>query len=137
MRTLIGIKYVGLKNRPQVDTIAGTKLVWFDTEQVHFVPEGAAYQLLKHPDVWARSGDEAPAAESLADLLDNVPAETEKPKVPEMELPPLVPLDVMDRQALIVYAKTHFGQTLQVNMKEENMRAKIQAWMNSPQALGQ
>lgn len=134
MSTLIGIKYVGLKNRPQTDTVAGTKLVWADTEQVQFATEEVARKLLRHPDVWARTEDKAP--ESLADL-GIVPAETEKPKVPELELPPLVPLDVMDRQALIAYARTHFGQTLQVNMKEENMRAKIQAWMNSPQALGQ
>lgn len=136
MSTLIGIKYVGLKNRPQPDTVAGTKLVWFDTEQVHFVAEDVAYRLLKHPDVWARTDDVAPAVDSLADL-GIVPEADETPKQPEVELPPLVPLDTMDREALIVYAKSHFGQTLPVNMKVENMRAKIHALMNSHLATGQ
>lgn len=136
MSTLIGIKYVGIKNRPQPDTVAGTKLVWFDSEVVHFCTEDVAYKLLKHPDVWARAEGEAPAADSLADL-GIVPAETEAPKQPEVELPPLVPLDTMDREALIVYAKSHFGQTLQPNMKVENMRTKIHALMNSHLATGQ
>ena len=127
----IGIKYVGKKTRPQPDTVAGTSLVWVDTEQVHYVPQAVASKLLKHPDVWAAAGSKE-VADSLADLGIAPPPKKDF----EQEPIPLVPLDTMDRQALIVFAKTQFGQTLHINMNEKNMRAKIQNWMNSPMAGG-
>lgn len=126
----IGIKYVGAKPR-KTDTVAGTGLTWLDAEQVHYVTEAIAAQLLAHPDVWAASGSKE-VADSLVDL--GIAPPPKKPLEPEPI--PLVPLDTMDRQALIVFAKTQFGQTLHVNMNEKNMRAKIQSWMNSPMAGG-
>ena len=126
---LIGIKYVGLKSRPQPDTVAGTNLVWLDTAQVHYVTESVAFKLLKHPDVWAQVGTK----EGTPETPDPIVA----PKQTEIEPPPLVPLDTMDAQAMIVYAKTQFGQYLHPSTKPENMRAKIRNWMNSPMATGQ
>lgn len=131
MSTQIGIKYVGTKDRPQVDNLYGTGLVWADTEQVHYVPADVAAKLLKHPDVWAQT-DSKEVADDLSDLGIVPPPKKEV----EDELVPLVPLDQMDRAGLIVFAKTNFGETLHVNMKEENMRIKIQNWMNSPMAGG-
>lgn len=126
----IGIRYVGAKPH-KTDTTAGTGLEWIDAEQVHYVAQAVATQLLKHPDVWAAAGSKE-VADSLADLGIAPPPKQDF----EPEPIPLVPLDTMDRQALMVFAKTQFGQTLHVNMNATNMRAKIQSWMNSPMAGG-
>lgn len=129
MSTLIGIKYVGLKNRPQPDTVAGTMLVWLDTEQVHYVSESTAFRLLKHPDVWAR----VDSKEGALETPDPVVAPKQKE---EVEPAPLVPLDTMDRASLIVFAQSQFGQKLAPNMTEANMRLRIRNWMNSPGLAG-
>lgn len=127
----IGIKYVAERTPPFPDTVAGTSLVWVDAEQVHYVSQAVATKLLQHPDVWAEAGSKE-VADSLTDLGISSPPK----QAFEREPIPLVPLDTMDRQALIVFAKTQFGQTLHINMNEKNMRAKIQNWMNSPLAGG-
>ena len=129
MSTLIGIKYVGLKNRPQPDTVAGTNLVWLDGEQAHYVSESTAYKLLKHPDVWAKEGSKEGEPETPDPVV--TPKKQEEP-----EPAPLVPLDTMDRAALIVFAQSQFGQKLAPNMTEANMRLRIRNWMNSPGLAG-
>ena len=131
MSTLIGIKYTGTKNRPQPDPIAGTNLVWLDTEQVHYVSESTAYKLLKnHPDIFA----ETDRKEGDVDPVDQPPEVPSAKKEDEQEPAPLVPLDTMERAALIVFAQSHFGQKLAPNMTEANMRLRIRNWMNNSMA---
>lgn len=129
MSTLTGIKYIGAKTRPVPDPTGSTKLVWLDTEQVHFVSESVAHALLKnHPDMFAKTG----VKEGEVDLIDQpvaVPAKEE-----EQEPAPLVPLETMERAALVVFAQSHFGQKLAPNMTEANMRLRIRNWMNNSMA---
>lgn len=133
MSTQVGIRYVGKKTRPQPDTVAGTSLVWVDTEQVHFVSEAIAARLLKYTDVWAEAGRKE-AADSLADLG------IESPKTPdaiaETEPAPLVRLDSMDKASMIQFAQRQFGQKLIPQQSEGTMRTKIQNWMNDPMVAG-
>lgn len=132
MSTLVGIKYVGTKNRPVRDTVAGTSLVWVDNEQVHYVPEAIAAVLLKHTDSWGKV-DTKEGDVSVADLGIENPAEQQAEQV---EQPPLVNLESMDGTALLEYAQRQFNQRLPANMKPENMRARIRDWTNSPVLAG-
>lgn len=129
MAQMIGIKYVGKKNRPQPDTVAGTTLVWSDTREVHFVPEEMAAKFLKHPDVWAQTQE---VRVSPAKAKEMTPEMKEEPPEEEQEQAPLVSLDNMDKTALREFAQRQFGQTLHHAMSEENMRGKIRGFMNSP-----
>lgn len=133
MSTQVGIQYVGKKTRPQPDTVAGTTLVWIDNEQVHFVTEAIAAQLLKHPDVWAEAGRKE-GADSMEDLG------IESPKKPDLieetEPAPLVRLDSMDKKTMIQFAQRQFGQKLVPQQSEGTMRTKIQNWMNDPMVAG-
>ena len=132
MSTLVGIKYVGKKNRPQPDTVAGSKFIWAGLDDVQFVPESIATRLLKHPDVWAVTGEKQDSKdEDISDLLGE-----EKKLDLEQEQPPLVPLDTMSKKELINYAQVNFGQKLVPQMSEATMRAKVRSWVNSPMVSG-
>jgi hypothetical protein len=132
MSTLVGIKYVGKKNRPQPDTVAGSKFIWAGPDDVQFVPDSIASRLLKHPDVWAVTGEtKSDTSEDISDLLGE-----EKKLDLEQEQPPLVPLDTMSKKELIHYAQVNFGQKLVPQMSEATMRAKVRSWVNSPMMAG-
>ena len=128
---LIGLKYVGKKTRPQPDTVLNTKRVWPDTKHVEWVPQKDAEAYLKHPDVWAVSGEKN-APEDVADLLDLPEPDEKKEEIDT--LAPLVQLESMSKPALVQFAQQHFGQRLHHAMSESTMRGKIRNWMNSPMA---
>lgn len=119
------IKFVGPESRlPFSDHLYGTKLIWVDKKQVHVVRDDVAPKLLKHADVWANAGhldDAVATAIGLADVKPVVPE-------PELELPPLVQLEAMDKDALIEYAQRHFNTQPKGNVYQ--VRAAIRNLMN-------
>ncbi len=130
MASLVGIKYVGKKRRPQPDTVAGTSLIWRDTREVHFVPDTVASKLLKHPDVWAVTQEVRVSDAKVREAEQKLAVEVRKENEIE-EQPPLPPLDQMDKKALHDFAQQHFGEKLHHAMSETTMRSKIMALMNS------
>jgi hypothetical protein len=119
------IKFVGPESRlPYSDRLYGTKLVWTSKEQVHVVRDEVAASLLVHKDTWANAGhldDAVATAIGLADVKPVVPE-------PELELPPLVQLEAMDKDALIEYAQRHFNMQPKGNVYQ--VRAAIRNLMN-------
>lgn len=114
---MIAIKYIG-KRATYRDGAYGTGIEWAHG-QTQWVPADKARLMLRHPDVYVAGEIEAPAEpvvepvkpsaddseETLQDARDAVAA--------------------MNKDALEMYAKTHFQQDLDKRQSVEKLRARV------------
>lgn len=123
----VKIKFVGPDSRlPFPDHLYGTNLVWVDKREEHLVSDEVAPKLLKHADVWADAGHVADKTAAAIGLEVSTPKKAEIEE--EREQPPLVQLDAMDRDALLVYAQRNFNTQPKGNVHQ--VRNAIRTMMN-------
>lgn len=129
----VRIKYIGTKAK-KTDTVAGTGIVWLFGE-AQDVPERAAVQLLKHPDVWELDdGAKRPVAHMVEAVKEPTLREEVEPIVLKTALPNLT---AMTKAQLAQYAASRYGQQLSPKMTAEAMRSQIVAYENGGHARGE
>ena len=116
----VKIKYVGKKEIKE-DNVARTGVIWYGEGDVQTVPDSAAPRLLKHVDVWKLADDQ--------DIGEYEEAPEEEPEE-EVDNPPLVDFDSMDKDQLIDYALREFGYKMDKRYSIDRMKRVIIAEMN-------
>ena len=111
----VSVKYIG-KRETYIDGAynSGTQFVRGVSQPI---PAALAAKLMRHPDVYV-PGDAIP--------LPSVAPDAPKPDNTENENQDMRDaIAVMDKDALITYAKTHFNHTLGKNNSVETLRGKV------------
>lgn len=110
------IKYIGPRETYR-EGAYGSGIVFTQGETINIEDDALANKLLRHPDVYAR-GDAKKAAETNASKAKDV----------ESEADPLQDardaIATMNKDALEIYAKTHFGVDLDKRKSVENLRTQ-------------
>ncbi len=117
------IKYIGKAAR-EIDSKAGTGVVWNGPGDVQEVPDWAAPKLLRFKDMWEQVGetDSAAMAESLRDHAAEVKTE-EDAGIWRTEV--TARMQNMDKAQLEQFAKSHFNVDLDKRRSAEKLRQEI------------
>lgn len=111
------IVYVG-KREPHIDGAYGTKIRWAAAGDTQLVPQAIAAQMLKHRDVYdlgeVAAGMVAPAVQPEKKNEDDDPIQIARESVSHMT-----------KDALAVYAKTHFRIDLDTKQKVGDLRTHV------------
>lgn len=111
------IKYV-FRRQAHTDALYGTRIVWDNPGDVRLVPEDVAAKMLaRNPDVYQLgeySGESAPAVAAKPTAPDDAARQ-------ELDLV----IRTMDKEALEGYAKTQFGQDLDLRKSVESLRQQV------------
>lgn len=109
----VQVVYVGKKEQ-EIDSIAGTGIVWTGVGDVQEVPVEAWEKMALHPDVWSLQEAEG----SIEDEVDLGSSEVEPHEADQF--------DVMDDDALRIYAGKHL---IKVHHKQtgDRLRAVVRA----------
>lgn len=117
------IRYVGKADR-EIDSKAGTGVVWHGHGDVQTVPDWAVDKLIRFKDMWelAVPLDAVAAAESIRERAADVKTE-EDAGIWRMEVTQR--MQNMDKDQLEAFAKQHFNVDLDKRRSAASMRAEI------------
>lgn len=109
----VSVKYIGVRER-YVDGAFGSHIEFQRGESCN-VPAAIAAKMLKHPDVYVR-GD----VTARSEVIDTQQTSDEDENQDMRDS-----IARMDKDALILHAKTHYNVALARQMSVENMRTKV------------
>lgn len=108
----VSVKYIG-KRAQYTEAAYGTRIVFLQG-QSRLVPADKARLLLRHPDVYVPGAADAASSVVAADLH-------EADDVQDMR----DAIAIMDKEALSVYAKTHFQINIDKRKAVDTLRAEV------------
>lgn len=114
---MIAIKYIG-KRAMHRDGAYGTGIEWV-REQTQWVPADKARLMLRHQDVYV-AGDMVTPPEPVAEPAKPSTEDSEETLQDARDA-----IAAMNKDALEMYAKTHFQQDLDKRQSVEKLRARV------------
>lgn len=114
---MVAIKYIG-KRTTHRDGAYGTGIEWVQG-QTQWVPADKARLMLRHPDVYAAGEMEASTATAAA-VAQPSTEDSEETLQDARDA-----IAAMNKDALEMYAKTHFQQDLDKRQSVERLRARV------------
>lgn len=120
--TTIAITYIG--HRPTYKDGACGSGVTFEQGQTLQIPAQFALKMLKHTAVYERAGDVAAESALVAEKPDTTEADKRAKEFNEQQ-DMRDAITQMDKDALKVFAMTHWGMKLNGQKSAENLRAEV------------
>lgn len=130
---LVDVVYVGKK--PQAfDNVAQSHKVWNGSGDVQAVTEQQARILIKYPDQWKLADANDTAAVNKPAVHSTSDADGNKVNVTESDLKK--PVEKMNKNELVVYAKEKFGKDLDPALGKKQMLDELEAWEKEIDPIG-
>lgn len=115
--SIVGVKYIGAKESKS-DNVAGTNAVWKSGEVLNFSSD-IAKQLIAYTGVFEIADPDPNASTYIGKVKQDKTA----------DVVPFVNINAMDANALAIYARLNFNQTIDIAAPIQDLRNQVQNFM--------